>query len=280
MGKTFLGIDTTVLNCIHKDKAYRIRLETFVAEKNLCLLIPDSAAVEFCARLNSEESNEVGKWLGSFFKTKGFNAVLGLDWRSLIHKEIRGNFERPKFLPREKFKKLMEILENPKIGQDLSQNLQKGKILFLKKDSLLIEESKKLNLDSNPNDINQIKEMFENYNGTTIQNAMLGIIKKVFKLDPLTVLLSPKRYRTSFASAILFEYYAYGLLVNTDIKSKSSNPVYQKSGKQKNTHEDRRIVSECMYCDYFLTEDKTLFKRCLELFNKKLLLLEPLKPFN
>lgn len=280
MKEIYLGVDTSVLYDFREDPAYAKAFTDLVISNRFIVLIPDSTAVEFCCRQDQQESNDASKWLGTFLSNTNFRVRLGLDWKSLVRKESQGSFENPKFCPRDRFEKLLHSLSNPKLDQEAAQHLFKWKNYFYKKDTQLVKEAQKLSLSSDAETIIAVKERFEKYRGTTPKNLLLLNIEKYLGVSPTTVLLNPIRYRTAYLNAILFEYYAYGLLVSGDIKAKSSDPVYKWSGKERNTHEDHRIFSECSYCDYFLTEDRTLYKRCFELRSKNLFQLNLLKPLN
>jgi hypothetical protein len=279
MSKNILGVDTSVLNFLNKYENYKDAFDNLMTNNNLTLLIPNGSALEFCVRSNPEESKKAIKWLALFIKNN-YPIIFGHSWMSLIRKEMRCSFTNPPVFSNREINNFLKTSENSYIPQNVYDHQQKGKILFFENDSFITSEANKKDSGTSSEGIDQVKDRFENYSGPNSNNVMLSVIEKIFKLKPLNVLLYRDRYKTAYTTATLFEYYTYGLLVRKEIKSKSSNPIYQGSGKQKNTHEDHRIAAECSYCKYFLTEDMTLFKRCRELSNKRLLPFEPIEPLN
>src|SRR5580698_2238870 len=123
----YLGIDTSVLDRLQKFDDYAQNFKNFVTNKNLILLIPNGAAIEFCGRSILDESKKMAVWFSAFLKSFNIKIVLGKDWRFLIRKEMNCLFEKPPILSTKERQKLLHVLEDPQPRQDLIDDFQKRK---------------------------------------------------------------------------------------------------------------------------------------------------------
>jgi hypothetical protein len=245
-----------------------------MVEANQRCVIPCHAFLEVLANSDSSKVNDILSKLQKLVKAHK-PIAFGTQWSIILKRELDKQISETPIDAEDSL--MRELTSQPKISrEDIFEKLDfsKGKKEFKDLDASLATRF---------NDIadNNLFEELKRFNGPVKSDGTWFTYFENCdaRFDGNMVLQNRGRYRMAWTLESMFLFYGAGQMFSSEFKKRNPDPIWDcfKQSKRWGSHHDSVIVAESSYASEFWTADEALFKRCLFLYKRGVILVRPVK---